>query len=80
MNYKLAYLKQKEIIEFYEERLSMGEIHSAFTLKSELSLLEKEEEIEEKHNPTACDVCGRHPAVIIVNEFGTFCKEHAKYI
>ena len=27
-----------------------------------------------------CDVCGCHPVYTIRTEFGTFCKEHARYI
>lgn len=27
-----------------------------------------------------CDVCGKHPSVIIITEFGTYCKEHARYV
>jgi len=27
-----------------------------------------------------CDVCGRHPSVIITTEIGRFCKEHARYV
>ena len=54
-------------------------------LESELSALESDDhELIEgytiRYDSAACDVCGRHPAVIVINEFGTFCKEHAKYI
>lgn len=27
-----------------------------------------------------CDVCGRHPAVIVQTQFGRYCMEHAKYV
>ncbi len=28
---------------------------------------------------SVCDICGCSPSVIITTEFGTFCKEHARY-
>ena len=28
----------------------------------------------------ACDICGRHPNVIIKTQFGQYCQEHAKYV
>ena len=40
--------KQRELIKYYEDKLSMGEIHSAWGIKSEISTIEKEIEEEEK--------------------------------
>ena len=27
-----------------------------------------------------CDVCGRHPAVIVQTQFGRYCMKHARYV
>ena len=40
--YKKLFEKQRELIEFYEKKLSVGEIHSAYNFKSELRALEQE--------------------------------------
>jgi hypothetical protein len=42
MNKDKIIKKQKELIEFYEKKLSVGEIHSAYNFKSELGALEQE--------------------------------------
>jgi len=54
--YKKLFEKQRELIEFYEKKLSVGEIHSAYNFKSELAALEllpdqdlpSDEDIEEE--------------------------------
>jgi hypothetical protein len=93
MNYKLLYEKQKELLTEYKKLVEFCEApqyHEIMTAKaiqktviisieSELAALGAEEG-EEKYNPITCDVCGRHPAVVIINQFGTFCIEHARYI
>jgi hypothetical protein len=83
MKDKLIIAKQKELIDllsryFGTDEVFLSEIQEKKKLESELSELESKEET--CNNPIACDTCGRHPAVVVINEFGTFCKEHAKYI
>jgi len=64
MNKDKIIKKQKELIEFYEKKLSVGEIHSAYNFKSELAALEllpdqdlpSDEDIEEWADNLATDV------------------------
>lgn len=45
---------------------------------------EEKEEISEELQKAVpamkCDVCGCHPSTIYTTQFGTFCKEHVRYI
>jgi hypothetical protein len=87
MNYKLLYEKQKELIGLYQNKPSRIKRPNAWDtwedrikqFESEITALEAEEG-EEKYDSLTCDICGMHPATIIINGFGTFCQEHTKYI
>jgi hypothetical protein len=37
-------------------------------------------EINLRDERLKCDICGRHPNVIIITQFGTYCQEHARYV
>lgn len=57
------------------EKLSRGEI----------TVTEAEKQISELmmaayNTNIKCDICGFHPSVIYTTQFGTFCKDHVRYI
>lgn len=69
---RLMMLSKKELVKLLcNSQELIRQISDAYNEKSAQQMSQK---------TPSCDVCGRHPNVIITTAFGRFCQEHAKLI
>jgi hypothetical protein len=77
---------RKELIDYDVWLYSKGKKSDAFTAEELVDLYlssrpDSKAVTDEKSYPDlTCDVCGRHPTVIVQTQFGRYCMEHARYI
>jgi hypothetical protein len=51
--------------------IKFAEAYHKFKLENEVPVVTSQIE---------CDICKRHPGMIVQTQFGTFCPEHARYV